>query len=344
MSCSIRDIARFTGLSTATVSLALRDQGRMAPATRQKVRDAAQKLGYQPLPLLSKALSLARQPEADRFRETLAFLVEHPMEKAPEFQITIYNAALNRALSMGYKLEPILLSGKPAEQRQASRILWTRGIRGLIVCPRVTHRQPRIALDWEHFAGVEIGRTVWMPHNLHKVERSVFYEMIDVMHLLKKAGFRRVGLAVQPEEEKRRRGIYSAAFLMAQQRLPVAQRIPPLSAAGPWSVETLQRWLHQHSPDVLIIYEPRTIPSWLQELGLKIPGDISVCSTNVGDSHFTGMRSDPRALGESCVEMLSLLLDRNELGLHSQPRNWLVKDNWQEGNTLLHPIAAWGVD
>lgn len=341
MSCSIRDLARYTGLSTATVSLALRDQGRIAPATRKKVKAAAQKLGYQPLPLLSKAFSLARQPEGVRFRETLAFLVEFPMENPPEFQLTIYTAALNRALSMGFKLEAFLLSEKTGEQRRLSRILQARGIRGLIVCSR-THRQSRIALDWEQFATVEIGRTVWMPHNLHKVERSVFYELIDVFHLLTKAGFRRIGLAVEPGEEKQRRGIYSAAFLMAQQSLPAEQRIPPLSTAGPWNIETFREWLNQHSPDVLIIYEPWGIPSWLEKLGWKIPGDISVCSTNAGNSPFSGMRSDPEALGESCVEMLSLLLERNEVGLHSQPRSWLVKDHWQAGRTLLHPIASWG--
>jgi LacI family transcriptional regulator len=336
---SIRDIALHTGLSTATVSLALRGKGRMAPATREKIRAAATELGYQPRPHLSRALSLARHPQEGRFRETLAFITEYPERRAPSFQAGLQAAATRRGESLGLKVEAFTVSGSPADHRRISRVLVARGIRGVIICTRVKHHQSRLLLDWPKFAAVEIGRSVWSPDHLHKVERSVFYELADAMHLLKKAGYRRIGLAVEPWEEVMRRGIYSAAFLMGQQRFPPAQRIPPLGAAGAWSLQTFREWMRQHRPEVLIVYEPHIISRWLRELGLKVPEDISVFSTNVGESSFSGLRSDIDSLGASCVEMLSLLLERDELGLPPQYRNWLVKDFWQAGKTLSKPIA-----
>ncbi|XHR26797.1 MAG: LacI family DNA-binding transcriptional regulator [Chthoniobacteraceae bacterium] len=336
---SIRDIALHTGFSTATVSLALRDKGRMAPATREKIRAAATELHYQALPNLSRALSLARHPQQGRFRETLAFITEYPERRAPRFQSELQAAATRRGESLGLKVEAFIVSGSPADHRRISRVLVARGIRGVIICTRIKHRQSRLVLDWPKFAAVEIGRSVWSPDNLHKVERSVFYELADAMHLLKKAGYRRIGLAIEPWEEVMRRGIYSAAFLMGQQRFLPAQRIPPLSAEAAWSIQTFREWMFKHRPEVLIVYEPKIILHWLHELGLKVPEDISVFSTNVGESSFSGLRSDIDSLGASCVEMLSLLLERDELGLTPHFRNWLVKDFWQSGETLRHPIA-----
>lgn len=45
---SISDIAEETGVSIATVSLALRDKGRMSESTRDRVKETAAKLGYAP--------------------------------------------------------------------------------------------------------------------------------------------------------------------------------------------------------------------------------------------------------------------------------------------------------
>ena len=51
------------------------------------------------------------------------------------------------------------------------------------------------------------------------------------------------------------------------------------------------------------------------------------------------IEADLEALGGGAVEMLSLLLDRNELVLAPRPRSWAVEDFWQPGNTLARPIS-----
>jgi len=86
MSSTIRKIAQETGVSAATVSLALRGMGRISSDTRRKVQSAAKSLGYQPHPLLAKAFSMARRPEVLHYRESLAFIIEFPTEEGPEYQ------------------------------------------------------------------------------------------------------------------------------------------------------------------------------------------------------------------------------------------------------------------
>jgi len=58
---SLRDIAEEAGVSRMTVSLALRDTARIPPATRQRVREIADRLGYRPDPRVRRAMAAIAQ-------------------------------------------------------------------------------------------------------------------------------------------------------------------------------------------------------------------------------------------------------------------------------------------
>jgi hypothetical protein len=51
------------------------------------------------------------------------------------------------------------------------------------------------------------------------------------------------------------------------------------------------------------------------------------------------LRRDYDGMGRSAVEMVSLLLGNNALGLAGNPRCWQVDELWQAGSTLRHSIA-----
>jgi len=340
MSVSLRDIARQTGFSTATVSMALRGTGSMLPATREKVRATAAALGYQAHPLVSRALSLIRQPSVQRYRETLAFIAEWDTATGPQHQKEIHAAAFARAENMGYKLETFLLSGKPSEHRRVSRMLRARGIRGLIIIPRLGHPQPRLHFDWSHFAAVEIGRTIWHPRALHHVETGNFPKVLASLHLLKKIGYKRIGMAVEPMQNHHENGTYYAAYLLSQIRQSSRQRIPILAPTGPWNEKAFRAWMKLHKPDVIYIHATLApqICHWLKNLKLRVPQDVSLFCTNVQDERWSGVRRDYGGMGRSAVEMVSLLLQDNEMGLPRNPRCWQVSEFWQAGSTLSHSI------
>lgn len=338
MAISMRTIAGRTGLSTATVSMALRGIGRIPEETRQRVRAAAEELGYQVSPILSRAFQLARQPERSRYKETLALILEFPLEAEAMYQNSIYENAMKGGERLGYKVDAFHVSGNPAEQRRYNRILLARGIRGLIILPRLEHRFPRLHLDWSRYAAVEIGRTLWNPRGLHRVERPVYHEILETFHLLKKAGYRRIGMAVEPTADKNRQMVYTAAAKVAQEQFPHKQMIPPLSGFGPWEEGTFRAWYERFRPDVLIIHATIEVPGWAAGLGLRVPEDISIFGCNVGNSTVSGLTSNTVLLAENSVEMLSILLERDQIGLAEAPYNWMVRGIWQNGNTLARPI------
>lgn len=318
--------------------MALRGVGRISQETREKVIAAAEEAGYRVSPVLSRAFRLARQSEQSHYRETIALICEYPMVKAPLFQQTIFDHAVERGESLGYKIDAFELSGDPKAHRRMSRILETRGIRGLIILPRLEHTYPRLHLNWNKFAAVEIGRTLWSPQDLHRVQRSVYPEVLNSVHILKRAGYRRIGLVVEPMAERQRQKVYTAAFQVAQEHIPQKSRLPPLTQYGSWSPEVFERWHEQFSPDVIMIHSNSIVPGWLHSMGLKIPTDISVFGFNVAGSNISGITSNTALFGGNAVELLSILLERDHLGTSEAPYNWLVKSKWQKGETLLREI------
>jgi DNA-binding LacI/PurR family transcriptional regulator len=340
---SIRDIAERTGLSSATVSLALRDAGRIRTSTREKVKAAALELGYSPEPLLSKALSMVRQSKQERYVETLAFITEYSLDDPtldpyPVYQEHIYAGAIQRARELGFKIEPFVLSGKPSEHRRLGRMLYARGVRGLIVIPRLCTNQPRLSFTWEHFAAVEIGRSLWHPRNMHHVETSQYNKVVEAIHLLKKVGYRRIGMAVEPNQNKHQRGVFYAAYLLSQMRIPLQKRMPIAGEAGGWNEKSFRMWMKSCRPDVLIVHDHVTVTRWLAKMKLSVPEDISLFCVNAQDGHLTGLRRDYRSMGMQAVELVSLMLQSNLLGLRKDARCWQVDECWQVGKTLSKSI------
>lgn len=343
MAVSLRDIAREVGLSSSTVSLALRGVGRMTPETREKVLTVAREMGYRPHPLLARAFSLMRQPEEQRYRETLAFITEWEPLKGHKNQKETFNAALDRANSLGYKLENFVLSGNPAEHRRLSRKLRAQGIRGVIIDSRLSHPQPRLYLEWRNFAAVELGQTLWHPRNLHHIGTAGYKKTLQALHLLKRVGYRRIGMAVEPAQNRHHHGVYFAAYLYTQLRQAPKNRMPIFDSAGPWTEASFQAWVRQYQPDVLYIHAVmgETIRAWLAAMNLRVPEDISLFCANAQDEHWSGLRRDCGGIGRAGVEMVSLLVAANELGIPRSPRSWICDEFWQPGKTLRQSIEPY---
>lgn len=338
---SLRELAQKLGVSTALVSMALRDKGRVSPETRLKIKAAAEAMEYHIHPVISKGYSLARGSMSGNYRETLAFITEYPEIKRHHYHYEARQGASERAKQLGYLLETFVVSDKRSDQQNLSRILVARGIRGLIIVPRVKCPQPRLYFDWKQFASVEIHRMLWYPRGLHYVGSTTYQKILEALHLLKKVGFKRIGMAIDPQQNHFQKSVFTAAYQVAQSKLPVSRRIPPLLSFGPWGEETFKRWLDRYQPDVLYRHD-RDIPDWVEKLGMKVPEDISLFCANINNDILTsGLRRDYFSMGQSAVEMLSLLLGNNTLGLAKSPRCWLVEEIWQPGTTLRHSIAPY---
>jgi DNA-binding LacI/PurR family transcriptional regulator len=339
MPVSIREIARLSGVSVATVSRTLQGKGRASQATRDRIISIARSYGYVPDPLLSRAFSYIRTPGRQGYRETLALIIEWPTEEGPDSQKFIHAGASEQAAAMGYKLEAFTVSGRPSDQRRLSRMIQARGIRGVIVIPRLGSTRARLDFNWSKFAGVEIGRTLWYPTNLHRVESGGYQKVLEAFHILKKIGYKRIGMAVEPTQNRHQHGIYYSAFLLTQLNLPARNRVPIFAPNGLWNESTFRHWLRREKPDVLFLNKVNTLSVWLEKLHVRVPQDLSLFCANAPAPHWSGLRRDYSGMGRRAVELAAQLLSNDKIGLYGNPHSIQIDEFWQAGETLSRPIS-----
>src|SRR5690606_28109495 len=130
-----KDIAEALGVGRSTVSMALRDDPRISPALRERVRKAAKRLDYVPDPALA-ALAAYRETHAPRpvSGNRLAFLYDRSWgPREPDRKFPLIQGVHDRAAELGYQLEMHATRFTESELRSTLRICKARGIEGLVL-------------------------------------------------------------------------------------------------------------------------------------------------------------------------------------------------------------------
>lgn len=145
-------------------------------------------------------------------------------------------------------------------------------------------------------------------------------------------------MAVEPDQNVRQRGIYYAAYLVHQLRIPPERQLPILASTGGFDEKHFRAWFKKYKPDVLIIHRPQLFSEWLANLRLCVPDDISLFCINAQEPHLSGLRRDYAGMGRAAVQMLAILLQSEEIGSSGKPRSLQIESFWQPGRTLSKPI------
>ena len=132
---NLRHVARLAELSPSAVSLALRDSPKISEATKKKVRQLADKLGYRPDAKVIEMMTHLRKPRAVRQEACFGVISfyedQHPWETSRHLK-QVYEGMKRRAGELGYRLEPLWLRAPGMTYRREKGILDARGIEGLL--------------------------------------------------------------------------------------------------------------------------------------------------------------------------------------------------------------------
>lgn len=341
MRTSLRTIAREAGVHVATVSRALRGLACVDPATGERVRETARRLGYVRDPLLANALAFARRPEKPIYRETVVFLAAVPFSqyKASPWLDNIHAGAIGRAVELGYGIECQRLPLHAREQRQLGRQLRSRGVRGCVICPvsPITEWESlSLDMDWTHFKGIEIGHALITPM-LPRVARNLTDDLASMLGELHARRYRRIGIAVSRSDEASRRWALLAACLLFKEITPGVQIFALFQDEPDYTANAVSRWLRRRKPDVIIINGPGVM-AWLAKEPLAVPGQLGVCRIDcVPDCSESGLRTNYEIMGRTAVNQLVSALERED-PKHTdtaQLRPVLsIPSAWHEGGTL----------
>jgi LacI family transcriptional regulator len=337
---TLRDIRLKTGFHYSTVSLALRDHPRISDSTKQIIREAAKGLGYQPDAMLSSlcAYRLTKRPPKEQ--TVIAWITNHRTQTGWGMSACTrdyFDGASQRAAERGYRLEPFWLSEPGMTAQRMSRILWTRGIQGVLLPPQ--EHLTRIDLDWGNLSAVTFGYTLVHPR-LHLVSNHEYRTMGTLFAELEKRSYRRAGLVNLREHDKRVDNNWLAAYLVEQTRLPQEHQLPPL-VLEQWNTKTFLSWVERHRPDAIVTRLPEVIRS-LRRAGYRVPHDVGVAYHSLDEKSLclSGMKKNSFQIGEMAVDLLIDMLHRNERGIPVRPYLLMVEGSWVEGNTLRRVEAG----
>ncbi len=341
---TLKDIAEAAGLSKSAVSLALRNHPGMAAATRQRVRQLAEKLGYRPDPALT-ALSGYRHGRPPAAVETLAWVTNWDTFDAWRRNSPVYDhyfdGAARRAENLGYRLEHLWMGESGMSRGRFAQILHARNIRGLVLAPQPVPHRP-VDLPWFRHAAVTIGYSISAPR-LHMVACSHLRSMTTLLNRLRGLGYQRIGFALTPETNARVENAWLAAFLIDQRAHGGKHDIPPLLLKHSERRRFCQ-WAEVNGPDAVVTEGRRlssSIRQWCADMGRKIPGDIglAVVSNVPLDGDMSGIHEHSAEIGATAIDVLTAMLHRNELGLPTLPRRTLIDGEWVPGRTV-RPVTG----
>ncbi len=334
------DVARAAGVSKNTVSLALRNDSQIPPATRLRIAGLAEKLGYRKNPIVAHLMAQLRAGVATRHRATLALLNAnedpHAFTRHPTLPSYV-EGCRRRASETGYSLDEFWLHDPQWNGERLNKVLRARGIRGVLIVGLMDrNRLPaRFAQTWEAFPCVVTGVRTRDPALSFACTDHHSLAMRAMENALR-LGYRRPALVLDHVIADLVEGRLTSGFRIAQQTLPASRRLRPFYAVNEAreNPELFSRWFHREKPDlILTLYH--VVRHWLEAMAVRIPEQVGLIQMEWREDHpdWAGMNQRNDIVGEAALEMLIGMIHNNERGIPAFPRATLIGSAWVEGKT-----------
>ncbi len=329
---TLKEIAEKAGVSTMTVSRALRNQGRTSKETIDRIQQIAQELGYIPDPRISELMSHMRDRKKKPGAEpVIAYLsTEHRADQSPAFP-AFFQGANQAATELGYKLDPLNFWDPSMSDARMSDILEARGIEGVLIPP--THLEVgSLNLTWSRLAAVAFGSTLIEP-DLHRVLNDHYHNTLLALEQLEREGMKSVGILLGSDISKRLDYQVQSALHVYPNRTQTPMKVRVFFDEKP---EDVTRAVQRQELEVLI-GTGLTPPPYLDL------GNIEWCCLllNTRDKGIRGINIRADLAGEAALRFLAGQLLQRNLGVPTHPLQIMVKGEWSgDGSETTPPDGS----
>lgn len=335
----MQEVAHALGVHASTVSLALRNHPSIPEATRTRVREIAERLGYRRHPLVSALMSFRRSAGGAAPHTTLACVSSSPPSddwKASPTMREMLAGARAQAQALGFKIEEFPLFQRGMTPERFHQVLTARGIVGLIVAP-VRHGGDTLPILWDHFSAVAVGFTLRRPA-IPRIGSDHGQSARLAIKECRRRGYRRIGFVVAQGQLTRVEEQWLAGYLTEHAHPSVLPHPPPL-VMYEIREKPLLAWIGRHQPDVILTAgSVNSLPllAILKRAGIRVPGDLGVVSLDlhVRDGSIAGIDQAQAEIGATVVDHLVGQLHRNERGPRAADLRLHVMGTWHEGRTV----------
>jgi LacI family transcriptional regulator len=333
----MQEVAHAAGVSSMTVSRALRNSPLVRPERRKAICKLAAEMGYKPNLALSEIMSEIGRGRAGQGRGAIAWLnyrFQSDFWKRHVFSAPFRKGAVARCAELGYSLDEFWVRPDDPAKPNYARILRARGIHGVILLPNDFGKcEPRIDLS-----GFAVATTA---HRLpfHSVSDDAQSNMECIWEELMLRGYSRPMHLVEALQLDIPSDALSGTFQYFTRLLRTRDRIPPvvipqgldLAQRGAFAAEKIRRL----KPDVIIGLSNHLI-EWCNAAGLSVPEDVGIVHTNVQQdvADWSGITSDMVQKGREIVNLVTAQLFHNEHGEPEVKRHVQIRGLWNPGQTL----------
>ncbi|MCD8482860.1 MAG: LacI family DNA-binding transcriptional regulator [Verrucomicrobia bacterium] len=259
-----------------TVSLAMRNHPSIPESTRKKVQATADRLGYRPDPKLVAMMQYLNRRKQLREYPVLCFLniwQERSGWRKSPYILRMFESAVARANALGTELQEFWLREKGMTARRMVDILKARGINGILLPPLPPFEQ-KLDFPFDKFCVVTTSYTAEeMGYHLITTNRHQIIRL--ALSKVKKMGYRRVGLVIDRELDRRSNHDVLAHFMFYQSQIEPVDRVAILYGEK-FDAEQLASWYTKEQPDVVLSMN-NTVYDWLLNAGVKNPSANRIC-------------------------------------------------------------------
>lgn len=326
-----KQIAEALGVSSMTVSLALRGHTKISESTRKQVQQMAKKLGYVPDPGL-RALADYRSGSrkiSSRWNE-VALIHNWPSEamwKESEFYQSWRTELETAAAERGIRISEFWLGPEGERSRAVFRQLRNRGISGVFVAPlSPDDPEPILSIPRRGFQVVTFGPEHLFP-DYHTVQFDFYENLRLAWKVLWERGCRKIGLMYLAFHGWRTGHAWPAAYYVENllnpgwhgKCRPLVLQDDDISLRR----QAYLNWIAREKFDAVISSYGR-IYEWNQEL--KNPPEVAM--VNVRNPHHQGIDLNLPHMAEIAVELLYMDMQNSLTNRTSPPFRIHVPGKW----------------
>lgn len=331
------EIAQKLGVTQSTVSRALRDDPRIGEETRKRVKEAAEKFGYRPNPLVSALMANRRRRGGGGAVDVVALVTNYGGRqdwRTKDVCRWEYEGIQRRAKELGFRVEIFPLADFRGNVAKLQATLRARAIRGVLL-GFSREEGAEVGFDCDGFSVA--GLSAYFPQVA--ADRANFHGFFNVqlaLDHLYRLGYRRPALIVPELNNRVSNNLWSGAFLDWQRRLPRKDRCEPFLPSEEAGAPEFSDWLYRNDPDSLLVYKYPVRPL-LTKRGLRVPEDLGLAylyrtSDEMGST--AGIDGNLDFVGAAALDLVVERLYTNSTGLPLHPKEVLIKGTWHEGTTL----------